>query len=118
MSATYRVMLDGVASGRDPDEVAAHLARILNAAPDTVRALVGSRGVVIRDGLDRDAAMRCRAVLERAGCIAVVNREIAATRPAGSDTPPANDSPGARKAYYAIGIAVAVLIGLIVVRPW
>ena len=79
MSATYRVMLDGMATDRDREEVAAHLVRILNLSEDAARALLDSRGVVVKDGMDREAAIRVRGVLERAGCIAVVNREISST---------------------------------------
>lgn len=132
MSPTYRVMLDGLAANRDPDEVAAHLARILNAAPGTVRALLESRGVVVREGIDRDEAMRCRAVLERAGCRAVVNREIpvvAPTRPGAQPpelpaapdvmaaAPSTNKFSASRTVSYAIGFAIALLVALIVSLP-
>lgn len=137
MSATYRVMLDGKSADRDRDEVATHLVRILNLSEESARALLDSRGVVVKDGLDRDAAMRVRGVLERAGCVVVVNREVPApgaaradTRrgshashgesrppsvtlaPAGGETPPAPlfalGRLGAAKAYLAIGAALAL----------
>lgn len=132
MGATYRVMLDGVAADRDSDEAAAHLARILHVSPETADGLLNSRGVVIKDGLDRDAAMRCRAVLERAGCIAVVNREISSTASTGrraqpaavsdlpdasADAPSASTASGSRATYLAIFIAIAVLIGIAVALP-
>ena len=88
MSATYRVILDGMAADRDREEVAAHLVRIFNLSEDSARALLESRGVVIKDGLDRDGAMRVRSVLERAGCVAVVNREISPAGAPRTGTPP------------------------------
>ena len=96
------------------------------------RPLLGSRGVVIRDGLAREEAMRCRAVLERAGCRAVVNREIALaarTRPGAEPPelpvltevmaapPSAPPSSPSRAAYYAIGFAIVALVAIIVFLP-
>jgi hypothetical protein len=128
MGATYRVMLDGVAAGRDRDEAATHLVRIFKLSEDAARALLDGRGVVIREGLDRDAAIRCRGVLERAGCIAIVNREIASIAATGSATQPpalpdeleslpselpASKLAGIPKAYFALGAALALVTALL-----
>jgi len=136
MGATYRVMLDGMAADRDREEVAAHLVRILNLSEDSARALLESRGVVVKDGLEREAAMRVRGVLERAGCVAVVNREISPVRqpgsrsipgpsglpsvtlsPAGSEESPQPSASPERgsmaTAYLAIGAGLALMTALI-----
>jgi len=142
MGATYRVMLDGMAADRGRDEVAAHLVRIFNLSEDSARALLDSRGVVIKDGLDREGAMRVRSVLERAGCVAVVNRELSPAGAPRSGTPPgspampgasapppvtfSSDGPGTSTqppaaparggmatAYLAIGAALALMTALV-----
>jgi len=136
MGATYRVMLDGMAADRDREEVAAHLVRILNLSEDSACALLESRGVVVKDGLEREAAIRVRGVLERAGCVAVVNREISPARQPDSPSIPgrsglpsvtlsstgSEESPqppaspgrgGMATAYLAIGAALALMTALI-----
>jgi len=65
----------GVKHGADPAQVAAELSALLKQPAGRIAALLARPGVVIRRGIDLQAAARFQAALEQAGCNSVVEPE-------------------------------------------
>lgn len=79
MPVRYRVLINGVKSGADPDEVAANAARLFNVPVEKVRPLLDGGGVTIKGGLELPAATKYQAALDAAGCNAALEPESTST---------------------------------------
>ena len=66
----YQIVFSGeVANGWEVDTVKKNLSRLFNADPKVIATLFSGRPVVIRKGIDQDAATKYIAVLANAGGI-------------------------------------------------
>src|SRR5450759_3893091 len=66
----YQIVFSGeVANGWEVDTVKRNLSTLFNADPEVIAMLFSGRPVVIKQGIDRDAAMKYMAALASAGGI-------------------------------------------------
>jgi len=73
----------GLVGGIAPEAVAANLAKLFKATPETVARLLGGGTHVLKRDVDAPTAERYRAAMQQAGAVAVL-RPIAATAGAGA----------------------------------
>ncbi|HXV09357.1 MAG TPA: hypothetical protein VD839_00995 [Burkholderiales bacterium] len=81
---TYRVVLNGVLAGLDPCQVAPRLAVMCKIPVEGAMALLASPSMVIKGALDQQTAATYQAALRTVGCIARIEEEADAGRPAPS----------------------------------
>jgi hypothetical protein len=74
---SYRVIIDGVQEGHTMERVAARLAELFRRDPAQMHALLAAPRAIVKKQLDCSHALRYKAALERAGCVAVVEPDHA-----------------------------------------
>ena len=99
--APYAVIFQGkVTEGSDPQTVRENLAKLFNADAARIEQMFSGKKVVIKKGLDEDAARKYRAVLTKAGAVVGIidarkSQKTAAPKPAESaPAPAAGQFPG------------------------
>jgi len=81
----YQIVFSGkVANGWEVDTVKRNLSTLFNADPEVIAMLFSGRAVVIKQGIDRDAAMKYMAALASAGGVS----RAQPMRAAGTNTEP------------------------------
>lgn len=83
---TYRVVIVGLKTGHDADEVVRRLAAMFNQPVERLRALVAGSRTVVKRGADMALAARMQAAIEGAGCEVVVEPEVGEVLPASAQS--------------------------------
>jgi hypothetical protein len=115
--ANYRVVLQGVEPGKNPQLALERLAVISRKSTDALRPLLGPRHWVVKRGVDRELALRYQAAIRQAGWLCAVVPEVTAAKTA---LPPAPVRTRARRrrkrktiaAFAIAAAAVATGVGL------
>jgi hypothetical protein len=69
----YRIVLLGIQSDKDPDEVKRRLAEAFHAPPEKIGQLLSKFPVIVKSGVDYQSAMKYQDVIGKAGGICRVD---------------------------------------------
>jgi hypothetical protein len=86
-SPTFRVTTQGLRPGYAAELAADQLAALFKRSKDQIAPLLGSKPVVVKRGLTRDAAERYGRALESCGCVCAIDAESAPAAAAPSPAP-------------------------------
>ncbi|NML48345.1 hypothetical protein HHL11_31645 [Ramlibacter sp. G-1-2-2] len=124
----YKVVITGRSAGASPSEVAAKLAAAFKLPQDKALELAQARSVVVRRGLDLQAAARYEQALAAAGCTVTVEPETppqeSLALDVGSSAPAPTASPAASEGETAAGqgniaqVAGTLLTPLLMFALW
>ncbi len=97
----YKVVIKGVAEGRDPEDVKEKLASVFRTSTDKAARFLTGKPVLVKKNLDRSAAAKYKKAIERTGAVcAVLGPPPTAKSPDQKEAPPAGptaDGPPANQ---------------------
>ena len=114
---TYRVVVQGVEPGKDPETALRNLAASTKQRADALRPLLASNHVVIATGVDRDTALRYQHSLRKTGwlCAAEIEAVPVAAAPAPLAPATAGTAPPRKRSVIA---AIAAMAAIMVIVAW